>query len=349
MSCLAGSDQMPGVSIIIPIRNEAAFIARNLEAVLAQDYPAEKLEVIVADGMSTDGTRKILEMLQARQPRLYLIDNPGEIVSTGLNAAVSAASGEIIIRLDGHSLIAADFVRESVAVLREHPEAWSAGGPILHAGETTFGKAVAVAMSHWLGVGNASHRFPDFEGYAEGAAFPAIWRWVFERIGNFDEQLVRNQDDEFNYRISRAGGRVYVSPRIRYTYFVRERVSRLFKQYYQYGFWRIPVIRKHRRPTTWRQLVPPLSYLASIVLLLMGVLLRQPIIALALPFSYALALIIAGIMLLPKTGVRIACRVPIAMAIMHLGYACGIVHGLWAGLFQPDAWDYHGRMATISR
>ncbi len=201
---------------------------------------------------------------------LIVVDNPGRIVSTGLNIAVARSQGDIIIRIDGHALIASDFVRENVALLAAHPEAWSVGGPIRHAATTTLGKAVAVAMSHPLGVGNARHRYPEFEGYVEGAQFPAIRRWVFDRIGMFDERLVRNQDDEFNYRIRRAGGKIYVSPRVQYSYFVRERLGQLFKQYFQYGFWRIPVVEKHRRPTTLRQMAPTLFYAACVVLAVAG-------------------------------------------------------------------------------
>src|SRR5262249_24306710 len=157
-----------------------------------------------------DGTREILASLQAEQPRLIVVDNPGCIVSIGLNLAVARARGEVIVRIDGHALIAPDLIRQDVALLAAHPEAWVVGGPIQHVGTTSLGKAVAVAMSHPLGVGNARHRYPDFEGYVESAQFPAFRREVFDRVGLFDERLVRNQDDEFNYRIGQAGGKIYV-------------------------------------------------------------------------------------------------------------------------------------------
>ena len=235
-------DSWPFVSVVIPVRNEAVFIADLIGAILQQDYPADRLEVIVADGQSTDGTRETLASLQAKHSRLLVVENPGRIVSTGLNLAVARAKGDIVIRIDGHALIAPDFIRQNVALLAAHPEAWIVGGPIQHAATTTLGKAVALAMSHRLGVGNARHRFPGFEGYVESAQFPAIRRWVFDRVGKFDERLVRNQDDEFNYRIGLAGGKIFVSPSVKYSYFVRERLGQLFKQYFQYGFWRIPVV-----------------------------------------------------------------------------------------------------------
>jgi succinoglycan biosynthesis protein ExoA len=340
---------LPLVTVIMPIRNEVAFIAHLLDAILAQDYPASRMEVIVVDGMSTDGTREIVHRYQAEHPSLRLIDNPLQIVPTGLNTGLAHARGEVIIRVDGHCDLSRDFVRANIAILTEHTEAWSVGGPIVHVAKSLFGKAVATAMSHPLGVGNASHRFANYEGYGEGAVFPAVRRWVFERVGEFDERLVRNQDDEFNYRITQAGGKIYISPRIRSTYFVRERIELLYRQYFQYAFWRIPVVRKHRRPTTLRQLAPLLFYLAMISSLLLGLWLKQPLLAVALPLVYGTILLGSGLALVPRVGFAVACLVPVAMATMHAGYAAGSTYGLWAAVFQPGAWNYEGPMATLSR
>ena len=237
-----------------------------------------------------------------------------------------------------------------MALLAEHPEAWSVGGPIRHAATTTLGKAVAVAMSHPLGVGNARHRYPDFEGYVEGAQFPAIRRWVFDRIGMFDERLVRNQDDEFNYRIRRAGGKIYVSPRVRYSYFVRERIGQLFKQYFQYGFWRIPVIEKHRPADH----APPDG--ANAVLRgmrassrLAGWWWRQPTAGRdSCRCSTPSRCSSPAPPLCADTASRVAC-VPVAIATMHAGYALGLGYGIWARVFHADAWDSQGKMAAISR
>jgi succinoglycan biosynthesis protein ExoA len=345
----AGETAWPLVSVVMPVRNEAGFMTLLLQQVLAQDYPTDRLEIIVADGMSDDGTRQILADFAARHPQVQVIDNPGRIVSTGLNAAVARSRGEIVVRIDGHAEVPDDFIRQGVKLLQEHPEAWSAGGPIVHAGTNRFSYAVAAAMSHRCGVGNATHRFAGHEGYCEGAQFPAIRRWVFDRIGNFDEALIRNQDDEFNYRMRLAGGKIYVSPKVRYKYYVRDRVGRLFRQYFQYGFWRIPVIRKHRRPTTLRQIVPSLFFLVMLALFIAGLAMRQPIVAFAMPAAYAAVLLGVGLSLVPRLGLATASLVPVALATLHLGYACGLLYGTWALVFRRHAWDRQGSMATLSR
>ena len=176
-----------------------------------------------------------------------------------------------------------------------------------------------------------------------------IRRWVFDRIGMFDERLVRNQDDEFNYRIRLAGGKVYVSPRVRYVYFVRARIGQLFKQYFQYGFWRIPVIEKQRRPTTLRQTAPTLFYLTCVCLALAGLWWREPLLAVALPLIYTIALLLAGAATMPRHGLRVSLCVPAAIATMHAGYALGMGYGIWARFFRTGAWDAQGKMAALSR
>jgi succinoglycan biosynthesis protein ExoA len=340
---------LPFISVVMVVRNEAAFIASAIEQVLAQDYPREHMEIIVADGLSDDGTRDVLAGYQAKYPFIQVVDNPGRIVASGLNVAIERARGELIVRIDGHGRVATDFCTQVVNLMAEHPEAWSGGGPIVHAGTNRFGAAVAVAMSHPLGVGLATHRFPDYEGYVEGAHFPTFRKWIFDRIGKFDEGLVRTEDDEFNYRIAQAGGKIYVSPRVRYVYYVRDRLGKLFRQYFQYSFWRIPVIRKHKKPTTLRQVVPPLFFAAVFVLAILGAVLREPLVAVALPGVYLAALLLVAISVIPRHGIAVACLVPVALATIHFAYALGIAYGAFAALFYPAAWDQRGSMSALNR
>jgi glycosyltransferase involved in cell wall biosynthesis len=346
---MASSVNSPFVSVIIPVRNERHFIAATLEGILRQDYPADRYEVVVADGMSDDGTREIIAGYADRDSRVRLVDNTQRVTPTGLNAAIAAARGEILCRIDGHCEVAGDFISQNVSLLQEHPEAWIVGGPIVHAGKGVRGKAAAIAMSHPVGVGAARHRFPGFEGYADTVQFPAFRRWVFDRVGMFDETLVRTEDDELHYRVTQAGGRIFVSPRVRYIYYVRDRIGKLFRQYFQYSFWRIPVLRKHKTPTTVRQMVPVLFFAAMALVAAAGVWFGQPMIALALPAAYAAAMIALGLSVVPRAGFRVASLVPVAVVTMHAAYALGMAYGMSAALYRTRAWAVNGTMSTLNR
>ena len=343
------SSSVPFVSVVIPVRNEEQFIGRTLDGILAQDYPTDRMEIIVADGMSDDRTRDIVCQYAQQYPQICLVDNRDRVTPAGLNAAIAAARGEIISRIDGHCTVAADFVTENVRLLQEHPEAWIVGGPMVHSGTSGFGEAVATAMSHPAGVGMATHRFAGFEGYVETVQFPAFRRWVFDRIGLFDTSLVRTEDDELSYRVLKAGGKMFVSPRVRYVYYVRNRISHLFWQYFHYSFWRIPMLRKHKKPTTVRQVVPLLFFTALVALFVAGGWLRQPLLAIALPAVYTAALLMVGASSVPRLGLRTASLVPLAVLTMHLAYALGLAYGLLAATLRLRVWELHGSMSALSR
>ena len=247
---------LPLVSIVMPIRNEQEFISDCLSAVLNQDYPKDKIEIIIVDGLSDDGTMDVLNNFSNEYNRIKIYTNHNKIVSTALNIGIKSSNGEIIIRIDGHTIIDSNFVSQNIKLLKTHPNAWIVGGPIIHRGRNYFSKATAYTMSSYIGVGNASHRKSNYEGYAEGAVFPAIRRFVFDKVGYFDEHFVRNQDDEFNFRVKKSGGNIYISPTVSHVYFVRESPINLFKQYYQYGFWKSEIMKKHRRPISIRHLIP---------------------------------------------------------------------------------------------
>ena len=341
--------EVPFVSVVMPVRNERGFIETLMGEVLDQDYPADRLEVLVADGGSDDGTREWLDAMAATEPRVTVLDNPERIVPTGLNRAVARTRGDVVVRIDGHARIAPDFLRSSVDVLAEHPEAWCVGGPMVHRGRGAFGRATAWAMSSRAGVGGASHRFEGHEGPGESVQFPAYRRWVFDEVGDFDEQLVRNQDDEFAFRLRQAGGTIWISPRIRYEYYVRERPAQLWRQYRQYSFWRIPMLRKHRRPTTARQLAPPAFFAVMAGGVVAGAWRRSPALALALPAGYLAALVAVGVRSRRDLDGAAALRVPLAVATLHGAYAAGWASGAWCLVARPDAWTASSAMAELSR
>ena len=176
-----------------------------------------------------------------------------------------------------------------------------------------------------------------------------MYRWVFDRIGLYDESLVRNQDDELYFRLRKAGGKFYITPKIEYVYFVREKLDQLFRQYYQYSFWRIPVMMKHRQPTTLRQVVPSLFYIAMVSGMILGALFALPWVALALPTIYLGALLLVAISQVPVVGLGIALRVPLAIVTMHAGYAWGMIHGWLCLLVGHNPWVSTGHVAKLSR
>jgi GT2 family glycosyltransferase len=329
---------MPSVTVIVACRNEEHHIEACVRSISRQDDPHGNFEIIVLDGMSEDATRDILARLAHEDSRIRLIDNPRRIKPYALNVGIQSARGRYIAILDAHTVYATDYLRVCVELLEKHPEVCCAGGPIVSRGKRLFGRAVAMAMSHPVGIGNAKHRLPYYEGYAEGACFPMFRREVFEKVGMFDEILMRNQDDEFNYRLTYAGEKIFISPRAQCTYFVRETARQLFQQYFQYGFWRVAVLRKHRLPASLRQIVPPLFMSSILLLAVLGLSLRGwwGLIAVALPLSYVATLLIVGVKQGAKGQWPVALLFPIAITTMHAAYAAGFMWGIFKNPYRAE-------------
>lgn len=320
---------VPVVSVIVPCRNERDHIQDCIRSILGQEYTRGTLEIIVVDGMSEDGTRRILKELMEEDSRLKVVDNPQRITPCARNIGIQEAKGQYIAIMDAHTVYAPTYIPTCIKLLEEHSEVCCAGGPIISIGKGVFGRATAAAMSHPLGVGNAKHRFPNFEGYAEGACFPVFRKEIFNKVGYFDEELVRNQDDEFNFRVALSGEKVFLSPQAQCTYYVRETATKLFWQFFQYGYYRVLVLRKHRLPISLRHFAPILFF-TTLVLLFVGAFFLPGqwfFMGGILPFFYVVVLSLAGISVAVKEGIAVGLRFPIAAFIIHLSYALGFV---WA-------------------
>jgi len=317
------------VSILIPIRNEAAYIERCLAAVLAQDYPAAQMEILVADGMSDDGTREIVGEWQQQDARIKLYDNPGRIVPKGLNILIPNAKGDILIRVDGHCVIAPDYVRSSVKHILED-DVNGVGGPMHSIGENKGSQAIALAMSSKFGVGGSSFRTETGETkLVDTVPFPAYTREIIQKVGLYDEELVRNQDDEYNYRIRKAGGKILLAEDVKSKYYSRGSLNKLWKQYFQYGFYKVRVLQKHPRQMRSRQFVPPLfvlSLIASIIMML--VLPWGRLLLLVLMGLYISVNLVASILTARKKGWHAVWRLPFAFMVIHLSYGSGFLWGL---------------------
>jgi len=317
-------------SIIMPCRNEVQAIGTVLSSLLVQVRQLGDGEILVADGASTDGTLVLVDALAAHAPEVRLVDNPRQIASTGLNAALAVAQGGVILRCDAHTTYAPDYVAQCLAVLAE-TDADNVGGPWVAVGQGWLGRAIAAAhQSPWACGGARSHD-PTYEGWVDSVYLGCWHRETLVQLGGFDEALVRNQDDELNLRLARAGGRLWQSPRIRSWYTPRAALRALWRQYFQYGFWKVAVLRKHRRPAALRHLVPAawLSLLAGLALL--G-LLWTPAwwVLLALVGLYSGGLLIAAVLTARHAGWDLLPLLPLCMACIHLAYGSGFLVGLIA-------------------
>ena len=318
---------LPFVSVILPVRNESVFIARSLNSVLSQDYPSDRFEIIVADGMSDDDTRDQVRQWQVSYPNLVLIDNPGKIVPTGLNAAIEHSRGSVIVRVDGHCEIAPTYLRRCVAHL-ETAKAEAVGGPLVTVGETWFADVIAVAMSSSFGVGGSAFRTTsDVTMLTDTVAFPAYTREILERAGPFDEELVRNQDDEYNYRLRSLGARVLLAADVTARYYSRTSLRTLWRQYFQYGYWKVRVMQKHPRQMQLRQFVPPMFVTALLAAALMIPLSVLPIGAIGGVYLGTNA--IASSVIASRRGVQFLPMLPIVFAVLHLSYGAGFLVGLF--------------------
>jgi len=249
------AENYPFVTVIMPVYNEEAFIARSLGAVLAQDYPPERFEILVVDGMSQDATRQVVQSLPEAQ-RVRIIDNPQRLQAAAMNIALPYAKGEVIVRVDGHTIIAPDYLRACVRAL-QNTGAWNVGGGMHPVGETPMGKAIAAAGRSAFAVPTAFH-VSQQPAYTDTVYMGAWWRWALERVGGFDPNFAINEDYELNYRIRAAGGKIYFSPEIRSDYHCRQTLAALWRQYYRYGIGRVQTLRKHPRSLRARQLAAPL-------------------------------------------------------------------------------------------
>lgn len=347
----------PAVTVVMPVRQEATFIARSLGAVLDQEG-ATAGQVIVVDGHSDDGTADAARAIAAqRGAPVEVVDNPDRIVPVSMNLALARATGDVIVRVDGHCVVAPDYLRRCIDALRATGDA-CVGGPMDTVGETATAVSIAAAQSSRVGVGGVSFRTSQKAAHVDTLAFGAYRREVFERIGGFDETLVRNQDDELNLRLTRAGGRIWMDPTIRSTYFSRGSLQGLWRQYHGYGFYKVAVMRKHRTVPSWRHLVPATFVAATAAGAVASIARRSPwpIAAVAAPYA---AVVAAGTAeaLRPGTApdpdrdpapsIRPA-TVAAAIVTMHAGYGLGFWSGLARASTSPRPMPVQPRRRTAA-
>jgi len=325
------------ITIILPIRNEAKYIKQTLEPILYQKNIEKEIEILIVDGMSTDDTRNIITKYQKGHPNIILIDNSEKIVSIGFNRALNESKGDIIIRVDGHCEIAPDYIQKCLECL-EKINADCVGGATEHVASGLVGQSIKMAQSSFFGVGGVSFRKKVEKGeYVDTLAFGAYKREVFDQLGGYDEELVRNQDDEFNFRVIQNDGKIWLDPSIESTYTQRNSFMGLFKQYFQYGFYKIRVMQKRRGIASWRHVVPGLFVLGLLTSLSIFIINGNTIPILSLCLSYLSFSLFATILELIKTPSNLisVMMLPVTFFILHISYGLGFLLGL---VYFWDKW-----------
>jgi glycosyltransferase involved in cell wall biosynthesis len=328
---------MPTVSVIVPCYNEEATIKALLEAVHAQTYPRAEMEVIIADGLSSDNTRAEIAAFQQTHPDLDIrvVDNNTRTIPAGLNRAIEAAQGRYILRLDAHCVPYPDYVERSILAL-EQGRGDNVGGvwEIRPGGKGWIAESIAAAAAHPFAVGDALYRHAKQAAEVDTVPFGAYRKTLIDKIGNYDESLLTNEDYEFNTRIRQAGGRLWLDPEIRSVYFARSTLKALAQQYWRYGFWKWRMLRRYPKTLRWRQALPPLFVLGLPVGILLA--LAFPILWYLLGVVIALyvfALLFAGL----QTAVRrrravLALGLPLVIPVMHFAWGSGFLWSVFVSL-----------------
>ena len=319
----------------MPVRNEERHLAEAVRHVLGQDYPGE-FELVLAVGPSADRTEQIARDLAAAQPRLTVVANPAGKIPAALNAAVRAARHAVIARVDGHALLPPGYLETAVRTLAETGAA-DAGGVMAAAGVTTFGQAVAWAMTSKAGVGSAAFHTGGGAGPVDSVYLGVYHREAIEQAGGWDEGMLRAEDWDLNYRIRARGGQIWFTPELRVTYRPRASVRALVAQYCHYGRWRRVIVREHPETASFRYLAPPaaaalvtaglITGLAGLAAIAAdGPLAAQWLTAgLAVPLIYLAGVTAVAAALARGVPAPVRIRIPLVLAAMHMAWGAGFL------------------------
>jgi cellulose synthase/poly-beta-1,6-N-acetylglucosamine synthase-like glycosyltransferase len=336
----------PVVSLLVAMHNEARYIERCLASLLAQNYPPEKLEIWVFDGESSDQSRQIVERMFTGRPNTYLVENPGITQANGWNLGIKLATGDILGIVSAHAEVGPDYVSRAVETL-QRTGADLVGGPMRAIGTGRVGQAVALATSTPFGVGGARFHYAEREEEVDTVYMGLCWKKTYQWLGDFDPEMVRNQDDELSYRLLELGGRIICNPSIRSRYHNRATFRTLWRQYFQYGYWKVRVMQKHPRQMSLRHFAPP-----AFVAVLLTSLLLAPLSAVGtwlfglVVGSYVLANLGASLVTVRKGTWRVFPWLPATFTTIHLSWGLGFLVGLvrfwnrWGGRANPPSGSF---------
>jgi glycosyltransferase involved in cell wall biosynthesis len=313
------------ISIIVPCRNEVKYIKDVIDCALESDYPKHLIEILVMDGMSDDGTRELLSEMSYKQ--VTLIDNPMRTTPHAFNIGIRQSSGDYILILSARVLLSKNYLSECARILNEKNDVYCVGnGNCENLYDNDEGKIIAKATDSKLALGFGNPRKVTQEGYAQNCDTQLYRKETFEIVGMFDETLTRNQDDEFNFRLIKSGLKIYVTDKISIQYYVRSSFKKLFRQYFQYGYWKVFVNKKHRTVTTIRQLVPSVF----ILFILSGLVFFQ----IPTLYTFWYCIMIFYFLITFMEGVRLGKNIKDGLLIQyaffnfHFGYGMGYLKGM---------------------
>jgi len=321
-------DELPTVSVIIPVRNEEEYIAQCLQSVVDQDYPKDLMEVLVVDGMSEDSSREIVSEIAGKFRFVTLLHNPKQVKAAALNKGIGESSGQLILPVDAHSFIDPDYISECVNALHQ-TDAANVGGVVLPIGTSFVQRAIGLGMSSFFGIGSVRFRDRENGFYTDTVSFGAYRREVFEKIGLYDEEAHYGEDDELNFRLIKSGSKIFLSPRIKSRYYPRSSFSGLWKQYYNFGYGKVRTIRKHGRPASFRHLVPPFFVLSVVGSLLLFAI--HPMfwwLTTAICGGYVMSTIILSAKIGYEEGWKYLPALAVVFATLHFSYGIGLLNGL---------------------
>lgn len=318
---------MKTVAIVIPCLNEKDYIIKCLSSIAAQSYEGNLISTYVCDGNSNDGTQQLINDFIKEHSQFHLLINTKKTTPFALNLGIQTANTDIIIILGAHSELDKNFVAKNVESLATDANVMCAGGILENVYENRASQIIGAAMSSSFGVGNAHFRTGTKQGFVDTVAFGAYKKEIFDKVGLFDEELIRNQDDEFNYRVTSNGYKILLNPEIKCQYYVRASYSKLFKQYFQYGYWKVYVNKKHKAITTVRQLIP-LFFVLYLISLALSFLINWQwgaIYSVFLGLYFLLAFVFA---LRKSTEVGAVFGIAFTFGILHFSYGIGYLKGI---------------------
>jgi len=319
----------PNIAIVIPCRNEEHYIEKCLVSILNQTYPLDKIEVFVVDGFSTDKTREKITAFMDSHPQIFLIDNVKKTTPFALNIGIeNATNSELIMILGAHAELYSDYLKKAVDLFQQNTDISCLGGVLENISGNKTTEAISFAMSSFFGVGNAHFRTGVKDGFVDTVAFGIYKKEGFNKVGLFDEELIRNQDDEFNFRLTKNNLKIFLSRELKAKYYVRSGFTKLFRQYFQYGYWKVYVNRKHKSITTLRQLVP---FAFVCFLVFFGILSIFSNFIFWFFISVLALYFFTGLLLSFKYYQNILGNLKVIWSffLLHIGYGLGYLKGIW--------------------